>query len=108
MRSLASFVGVCVVAACLACSPAQQAELTAVENIVLHDVEQGKAIPAIETDVATLVAGQPGADVVAIVDSALTLLIDMGVVPQNFMPYAKSLAASEHVKAASQRDAGAE
>jgi hypothetical protein len=82
-----------------ACSPAQMAEADKVEQTVLADIVAGKTLPQIESDVATLVAGQPGADVVVLVDDALTFLVDLGVVPASVLPYAKSLIAAEHPKA---------
>ena len=62
-----------------ACTPAQQAEFTQIENVVLADFKAGKTRIQIEDDVAAIVIpGNAGADVVAILDEAIALLIDSG------------------------------
>lgn len=74
-----------------ACTPADQAIEAKIEQTVLSDFEAGDGLPQIETDVAKLVAGQPGADVVIIVNDALGLLIDLGLIPANDVPKAKAM-----------------
>ena len=70
--------------ACNANSP----NLSQIEGIVLTDLESGKTLEQTEADVASLYAGQPGADVVAIVNDAIALLIDAGVLPAQWVPKA--------------------
>lgn len=95
-------------AATESCTPAQQALFDQVDNLVLADIRAGDVLNQIETDVAKLVAGQPGADVVMIVDDALALLIDLNAIPPNLIPTAikmrteeesKLLAAGKHLPA---------
>jgi hypothetical protein len=77
-------------------TPAQQAEETQIENTILADLAAGKTLQQIEADVGKIVAGQPGVDVVVIVNDALQLLIDLGVIPTNELPQAKSMIAVLH------------
>ena len=74
-----------------ACTPAETAQASKVEGVVLADIVAGKSLETIEQDVAVLFAGQPGADIVAIVNDALALLIDMHVVPIANVPTALAL-----------------
>jgi uncharacterized protein YcfL len=82
------------------CTPAQQAEATQIENTVLADLAAGKTLEQIEADVSKLVAGQAGADVVVIVNDALTLLEDLGVIPQGALPQAKVMSTTLHTQIA--------
>jgi hypothetical protein len=75
----------------LGCSPAQQAIEAKVEQVILNDLATGKTLQQVEADVATVLAGQPGADVVIIVNDALAFLIDIGVIPPGILPSAKSM-----------------
>ena len=68
-----------------ACTPAQQAEVKSVEQTILHDLSQGKTLEQTELDVATIIAGQPGADAVIVFNDALALVIDAGWVPADLM-----------------------
>jgi hypothetical protein len=61
-----------------ACTPAQSAAWSTVEQTVLTDVEAGKGIVAIESDVATDLVGVAGPTVVLIVNDILTALEDLG------------------------------
>lgn len=63
------------------CTPAQQAVLIQIENVVLADLAANKTLEQIETDVAAIVLpGNAGADIVAIVNDAIQFLIDTGVI----------------------------
>jgi hypothetical protein len=73
------------------CAPAQIAEEQRIEQTVLADIVAGKSRQQIEADVATIIAGQPGADIAAIVDAALVLLVDVGVIPPNVLPTAVAM-----------------
>ncbi len=79
------------------CTPAQIAEeqrieqTILVEQTILADLVACKTRQQIEADVATIIAGQPGADVAAIVDAALVLLVDVGVIPPNVLPTAVAM-----------------
>ena len=72
-----------------ACTPAQQAEWSQIEAVVLADLTAGKSRATILEDVGRIVAGQPGADVALLVADALTFLIDGGWIPANVLPAAK-------------------
>lgn len=88
----------------VACTPAQQAEATKIENVVLLDLAAGYAtgtpyiqiLDKINTDVGALVAGQVGVDVALIVNEALALLIDTGEIPANQLPSAKAMVVQLH------------
>lgn len=83
----------------ISCTPAEQAEATKIENVVLLDLASGLAagksdvqiIDQIDTDVGKLVAGQAGVDVALIVNEALQFLIDTGEIPANELPTAKAM-----------------
>jgi hypothetical protein len=79
-------------------------QLDKVEQIVLNDLASCGATPAcvqqMESDVATLIAGQAGADAVKLLNDALTLLVDAGLVPADLLPKARSVLATEHLKLA--------
>lgn len=80
-------------AAVTACklTPAETAEIKEVETTILADIAAGKSFPQIQEDVARVVAGQPGVDVVVIFDEAISLLIDLGKIPPRFLTQAKLL-----------------
>lgn len=94
-RALAIVFAVGIATSEAACTPAQVAEAKSIEQLVLADLEAGKPVEAIESDVAVLLCGQPNAsacvDVVVVLNDALTLLIDSGVIPANVLPRAKSM-----------------
>ena len=71
------------------CTPAQSAELSQIEQIVLADVMAGKTSEQILEDVAAKVAKKPGIDVVIIAVDVLTLLVDTGVIPPQYLPKAQ-------------------
>jgi hypothetical protein len=76
------------------CTPAQQAETQQIENVVLADLKAGKTLPQIEDDVAAIVLpGQAGADIVTIVNDAISLLVDVGVISGDLVAKAKTLQA---------------
>ena len=83
-----------------ACTPAQAAVLSHIEQVVLNDLTAGKTASQIEADVAVLLAGQPGADVVMIVNDAIALLIDLGVIPPGVIPQAMAVHAEMKAKLA--------
>jgi hypothetical protein len=87
------------------CTPAQQAVLGQVEQIILDDLAMGKTLTAIEADVARVFAGQTGVDIVLIVDEAIVLLIDAGLIPAGVLPYAQKIAAEVHPVALAHRAA---
>ena len=98
---LSMVVGGGAVLGASACTPAQYAVFTQVEQRVLADLSiPGEGLPQVEADVATLLAGQPGADVVAIVNEALQLLVDLNVIPANLIPTAKRMIAEGNAKLA--------
>lgn len=100
---VAAAVGGTTLAVATSCTPAQQAVFSTVEQKVLDDVVAGKTLTQIETDVATLLVGTPGTDVVLIVNEALTLLVDIGAIPPSYLPQAKVLLAESSLKAAAHR-----
>jgi hypothetical protein len=79
-----------------ACTPAQSAELTQIENRVAADLQAGKTLEQIETDVAIIVNPKnPLIDtlVVILVNDALQILVDAGVIPPIFLPRAQTMLA---------------
>jgi hypothetical protein len=88
---LAVFTPIVVGAAATACTPAQSAILSSVEQTVLNDIVAGKTRIQIELDVASLLAGQPGVDVLTVLNDALAVLIDLGVVPPSFLTQTKAM-----------------
>jgi hypothetical protein len=91
-----NFIAIFMVCAAFACTPANQAEATQIENVVLADLAKGDSLEQIEADVATIVAGKPGADVVVIVNDALQLLVDLGLIPANELPQVKIMIVKLH------------
>lgn len=92
-------------AAVTGCTPAQQAEAQSLEQLVLHDIQLGKGEQAIEADIAAQLAGQPGVDVVIVLNDILQFLIDAGVVPADLVSNTLALKASVAPKAAAHRAA---
>ena len=70
---------VCLAMFASGCTPAQSAAWAQVEPTVWADVEAGKSLEQIESDVAFLLVGKSGPELVAIVDDALAFLVDSGV-----------------------------
>jgi len=71
---------------------------TSVEQTILKDITiVGETVEQIETDVAPLLPA--GSDIVAIVDDALSLLADLGLIPAPNLPAAQAM----HAKLAAQR-----
>ena len=87
-------------------TPAEQAdvsEMGAVGTRVLVDLLSGMGYEATFADVAKMLAGQPGADVAAIVDDAIQFLIDEGKIPAgvtdaglDLFAHARSVQAKAH------------
>lgn len=104
MKLITSILAVTTSVAAIGCTPAQQAEATKIENVVLLDLAAGYAtgtpyiqiLDKIDTDVGALVAGQVGVDVALIVNEALALLIDTGEIPANQLPTAKAIVVQLH------------
>lgn len=90
-----------------ACTPAQQAEWSQIEQTVLSDLAAGKTREQILADVGSIVAGRPGADVAIILDDALEFLIDAGVIPADVLRAATKMHAEEHPIAQARRAARA-
>lgn len=92
-------VGLAMIAAFLgfnvACTPAQQAVFSKIEQIVLDDLAAGKTRAQIEIDVGNALAGQPGADAAIVLEDVLTFLIDAGYIPPNVLPAAKTMLTEE-------------
>lgn len=81
------------------CKPAEVApKLSQVEQTVLDDLAMGKSAEEIERDVAQDLAGQPGADATKLVQDAIALLEDLGVIPPNVLGHAQDVARAEKMK----------
>ena len=78
-------------------TPAQQAEEIQIENVVMTDLAAGDTAEQIESDVAKILVGQIGVDVVVVVNDVLQYLIDIGKIPANLLTRAKTMSASLHV-----------
>lgn len=76
-----------------ACTPAQSAELSQVEGIVLGDLKAGKTKADVLKDVANALAGKPGVDAAQVLLDALTTLIDLGYLPPNLLATASTMRA---------------
>lgn len=93
-----------VVLSTSACTPAQTAVLSNIEQRVLSDLEAGDGLPQIEGDVQAIVVAQGGAAavVVEVTDAALALLADLGLIPPGLLPtataYRTQLAAAKGAK----------
>jgi hypothetical protein len=77
-----------------ACTPAQNAELSQIENKIAVDIQAGKTLEQIETDVALIVnPNNPLVDaiVIMLVNDALQLLVDAGVIPPGFLSRAQTM-----------------
>lgn len=70
------------------CTPAQQAEIKDAVPVVLADLQKGMPAQAIVNDVSVIFFGDAGPEYVAkaedIVDAAILILKDTGVIPQQF------------------------
>lgn len=83
------------------CTPAQSAVWASVETVVLHDLENGvTSLETIDVDVARALDGQVGVDIATVVNDALTILIDLGVIPAKDLPTARGLLAQSHERLA--------
>ena len=85
-----------------ACTPAQQAEVTLIENWVQADLGLGMSTEAMVLDITKRLAqqaiGTVGLDVYQIVLDAVTLLIDAGVLPPSVLPAANAARAELKMK----------
>jgi hypothetical protein len=86
----------------MACTAAQGAVVTRVENIVLQDIALHQSYPQIEQDVAKALAGQVGVDVIVVLQTAIDFLVATGQIPASVLPYA----ATVHDVAAGKHTAG--
>lgn len=87
------------------CTPAQQAEAQSLEQLVLHDIQLGKGEEAIEADIASQLAGQPGVDAVIVLNDILQFLLDAGMIPADLVANTLNLKASVAPKAIAHRAA---
>ena len=89
----AAFLAVCLTNSC---TPAQQADITKVEQTILTDLENGTVLSDIEAAVRALVP--QGADVDVIINDAITLMHDLGIIPANVLPVALDMQSKLAVK----------
>jgi hypothetical protein len=93
----------------LACNSAAAPIFSQVEQTVLSDIEAGKTDAQIEQDVASLLgeqlfdAGAVTEEVVVVVQDAVAVLIDLGVIPPQFAPFATALHQRESEKVAAKK-----
>ena len=85
------------------CTPAQSAEMANIESTILGDLVANKSQAQIEQDVAAIVGGKFGVDVVIIVDDALTLLIDSGKLTPAELTAAQTMLGQVHPTAMGHR-----
>jgi len=79
----------------LACTPAQEAEGTQIENKILADLRAGDGAEQIKTDVAAIVdPGNTGKDIVVITNDAIDLLIDLGLIHATLMANTQTVQAA--------------
>lgn len=90
-------------AAVTGCTPAERAEASTLESLVLHDLQAGDSDQQIEDDIAVQLAGQPGVDAVIILNDVLTFLIDAKVVPADLMSAALAMKSNVAPTAAAHR-----
>jgi hypothetical protein len=84
------------------CKPGALPSFATIEQTVLNDIKiVGETAEKIEADIAPFLA--PGSDVVVILDDALILLSDLGLIPSPNLPAAQAM----HVKLAAQRGVAA-
>jgi hypothetical protein len=94
-----------------ACNSAAAPIFSQVEQTVLSDIEAGKTDAQIEQDVAALLgeqlfdAGAVTEEVVVVVQDAVAVLIDLGVIPPQFGPFAAALHQRESERAAAMKGA---
>lgn len=73
----------------VACKPGVFPSLSQIEQVVLTDLEAGKNLEQIEADVKAITPA--GADVVTLVDDALIVLSDLGVIPSANLASAQAM-----------------
>lgn len=73
-------------------------QLDKIEQVVLADLTAGKTAVQIESDVAGLLAGKTGTEIVVIVNDVITVLIDAGVIPPGVIPQAVAVQTAERAK----------
>lgn len=96
---LAMFAAVLSISACKNLSAAFPV-LDQVEQEIVTDLQEGMGPTQIEDDIARMLAGQEGVDVVTVVQDAVTFLIDMGIIPSNLLEPAKAIKGYEQSKLA--------
>lgn len=94
MLAIAAAVPVSLGAA--GCKPAQEAEISTVERIVLSGIVNGETAEQIEKDVASALAGKPGVDVVILVNDAIAILRDLGVIPAGSLQHTDAVSMRVH------------
>ena len=97
MKTLSALLLAPIAIQAIACTPAQFAELTNIEQVVLNDIVSGASRAQIETDVegAMGMTGPIPAAVNIAINAAIDLLIVFGKIPPNFIPKARMLQVQE-------------
>jgi hypothetical protein len=90
-------------AAVVDCTPAERAEASTLEDLVLHDLQAGDSDAQIENDIASQLAGQPGVDAVIILNDVLQFLIDAKAIPADLMSAALTMKSNVAPTAAAHR-----
>ena len=85
------------------CTPAQSVEMSNIESTILGDLVANKSQAQVEQDVAAIVGGKFGVDVVILVDDALVLLIDSGTLTASELTAAQTLLGQVHPTAVGHR-----
>lgn len=74
-----------------ACTPAQQATISKVDETIANDLLAGKSLPEIEADVNAIL-GKPAVDIESIILDGITLILDLGgILPADKVPAAQAM-----------------
>lgn len=84
----------------MACNSPVFPVVSKVVQTVVADITAGDTAEQVEADVARYLAGQPGVDIVVIVNDAIAIAIDLGLIPAGVLPQARAMLATEHAKLA--------
>jgi hypothetical protein len=88
-----TILGLALIASVAACKPGEYPSFTSVEQTVLADIKLvGITIEKIEADIQPFVPA--GSNLDAIVDDALQVLMDLGLIPSTSLPQAQSMHAT--------------
>jgi hypothetical protein len=102
IASLALITSLSLLPTSIGCKPGSLPSFATIEQTVLDDIKiVGETAEKIEADIAPFLA--PGSDVVVVLDDALILLSDLGLIPSPNLPAAQAM----HVKLAAQRGVAA-